>query len=322
MGRKILVTGGAGFIGRHLVDKLIELGHEVVVIDNLSKGKEKKANLPAGEIQQERHYQLYPWSLDAPEVEEIFRKGVDIVVHLAAQVSVRKSVEDPFDDAYNNILSGLKMLEYCRKYRVKKVIYANSAAEVGNPQYLPLDEKHPTAPLSPYGLSKKTFGEYLQLYGKLFGLRYTSLRLANVYGPGQEGSKECGVVPLFISKMLESAPVAIIGDGQQTRDFVYVGDVVEAIIAVLGDLGNGEQYNIGSGKETSVNELFYLIRELAGSGLPPSYSAAGEGELKRCVFSISKAKKEIGWQPQTDLKTGLKKTIDYLNRRDCFKQEE
>ena len=304
---KFLVTGGAGFIGSNVVDGLIEAGYEVVVVDNLITGKRENVNPKA---------RFYRVDITSPDLEEVFeRERPDYVNHHAAQMNVRKSVDDPMYDAKVNVLGSVNLLELCRRYEVKKVIYASTGGAVyGEPLYLPVDEDHPVNPLSPYGVTKHTVEHYLYFYGANYGLRYTILRYPNIYGPRQDPHGEAGVVAIFTEKMLRNERPTIFGDGTQTRDYVYVGDVVTANLLAI-DKGDGEIYNVGTGVETSVNELFEFLREAVGVNLEPIYGERRLGEVYRIAITNDKIYRDFGWKPQTPLKEGLLKTIEYYRRR-------
>ncbi|MFH1453782.1 MAG: NAD-dependent epimerase/dehydratase family protein [Armatimonadota bacterium] len=304
----ILVTGGAGFIASHIVDAYIEKDHKVVVIDNLSSGKLKNLNTNA---------QLFQMDIGDERVEDIFAEyKFDIVNHHAAQIDVRKSVEYPVTDADTNILSGIKILELCRKYEVKKIIYASTGGAIyGEPQYLPCDEKHPVRPLAPYGISKHCLEHYIEYFHDMYKLDYTILRYANVYGPRQDPHGEAGVVAIFTGKLLEEKSPFIFGDGEQTRDYVYVGDVVNANTEALAKAG-GEIINIGTGEETSVTRLFYKIADALNSDIKPVYKDARAGEVYKIALDNNYAGKVLGWKVSVSLEEGLRKTADY------FKEEK
>ncbi len=316
---RILVTGGAGFIGSHVVDALIESGHEVAVVDNLCRGKRQNLN-PAA--------RFYEMDVCDPRLEDVFREGrFDYVNHHAAQIDVRYSVADPLDDARTNILGLLNILENCRKYRVKGVVFASSGGVVyGEPAKLPVAENHPKGPLSPYGVSKLTSEFYLAYYASEMGIPYVALRYANVYGPRQDPHGEAGVVAIFGLKMLKGETPVIYGDGEQVRDYVYVGDVVRANLLALERLQKGGispraggcaindfAYNIGTGKGTTVNQLFGMLKELTGFSGEPEYGAERKGELRRIYLDVAKAKSELGWEPQVELWEGLRLTLGSLS---------
>lgn len=301
---KILVTGGAGFIGSHLVDRLVQEGHEVVVVDNLSTGKRRNVNRAAV---------FYKRDVQSPRIEAIFRRERPVVlIHLAAQMNVRRSVEDPLFDAQVNILGTLNILNHAVRYGTRKVIFASSGGAIyGEQDVFPAPESHPTRPLSPYGISKLTGEYYLAYYQRLSGLHYVSLRLSNVYGPRQDPYGEAGVVAIFTQKMLAGEQPVINGNGRQTRDFIYVDDVVEAHMAVLGKEIQGV-YNVGTAQETSINELFGKLAALTKSGCKQLYGPAKKGEQMRSVVDASKLRQEVGWEPRVSLDEGLARTVEYF----------
>lgn len=302
---RILVTGGAGFIGSHVVDLLIKGGHEVYIIDNLSSGKKSNVNPQA---------HLFNLDICSSAIEEVFANNLDVVIHLAAQVDVNTSIDDPLHDAEVNILGSLRVLELCRKNQVKKIIYGNSAAETGDPQYLPVDEQHPINPKSPYGLSKNIFSRYLKIYQELYGINYISLRFSNVYGPRQTARDEGGVIPLFVNNILQGKDLIIYGDGTQTRDFVYVGDVARAIVQMLDSSSTvaNTTYNIGTGIKTSINKLVEMLKNITQREIKFSNALPREGDIMHHTFSINKISSEIGWTPKINFEEGLRKTIENL----------
>jgi UDP-glucose 4-epimerase len=304
---KILVTGGAGFIGSNVVDAYIEQGHEVIVVDDLSSGKKQNLN---------NKTKFYKLDICDRSLEEIFRKErIDIVNHHAAQVDVRKSIADPAFDARINIEGSLNILENCRKYGVKKIIFASSGGVIyGECGKFPPNEDSPVSPISPYGISKYAMERYLFTYQKIYGLKYTALRYGNVYGPRQDPYGEAGVVAIFSGKMLNEEEVNIFGDGEQVRDYVYVGDVVRANILCL-EKGDNEIFNIGTGKSASVNELFLEMKRLTGYSKDAVYRPARAGELFRSSLDVAKAAKRLGWKAEVNLKEGLKKTIDFFRKK-------
>ena len=304
---KFLVTGGAGFIGSHLVDRLIKGGHKVVVIDNLSTGKKENLNKKA---------RFYKADICDKEISQIFKKEKpEIVFHFAAQIDVRKSVENPVEDAKINILGTLNILENCKKYNIRKVIFASTGGAIyGDADIVPTPETYPELPLSPYGIAKLTIEKHLSYYYKVFGLPYVSLRLANVYGPRQNSKGEAGVVAIFCDKMLSKKQPIINGDGKQTRDFVFVDDVVEANISALKKDKVGI-FNIGTARETDVNTLFKKLRELTDSKCAKIHGPTLPGEQKRSCLDYSEAKRELGWQPKYSLDKGLKKTVEWFRNK-------
>ena len=302
---KILVTGGAGFIGSHLVDRLVQEGHEVVVVDNLSTGRRRNLNRAA---------RFYKMDIQIWRLERVFRKErPSLLMHLAAQMDVRRSVEDPGFDAQVNILGMLHVLEQAVKHGTRKVVFASSGGAIyGEQELFPAPESHPTRPLSPYGISKLTGEHYLAYYQRVYGIQYVSLRYANVYGPRQDPEGEAGVVAIFAQKMLTGEQPIINGNGRQTRDFVYVDDVVEANLAVMGKEVQGT-YNVGVGQETTINELFRLMAELTTAGCKEIHGPAKKGEQLRSVVDAARLRNELGWEPRVSLREGLRRTVVYFS---------
>lgn len=301
---RILLTGGAGFIGSHIAEYLLEQGHEVAVVDNLSTGR--LDNVPEGA----RFYEADIRS-GCAEVFEEFEP--EIFSHQAAQIDVRRSVCEPDFDAEVNVLGVLRLLENCVKHDVQKVIFASSGGAVyGEQQEFPASEDHPQCPLSPYGVSKLASELYLNFYYLQYGLPYIALRYANVYGPLQDPHGEAGVVAVFCEKLAKKEVCRINGTGEQTRDYVYVGDVARANgVAVESEAPSGS-YNVGTGIETSVNQLHELMREISGSSLLPEYGPAKPGEQQRSSIDFSKAEKLLNWKPEVALGAGLKETIRFF----------
>jgi UDP-glucose 4-epimerase len=303
---KVLVTGGAGFIGSHVVDALIQQGYQVVVVDNLSTGRLENIN-PAATF--------YQADICSSELEGIFEKErPELVNHQAAQTVIQKSMEDPIFDANQNILGSLNLILQCLRFGVKKIVYASSGGAVyGEPQYRPVDESHPINPISYYAISKHTVEHYLHLAHLQHMLGYVVLGYSNVYGPRQSPEGEAGVVAIFTRQMLRGEHPTIFGKGDKTRDYIYVSDVVAAnLLAMKGD-GNGV-YNIGTGVETSDQEMFNLLAELTGYQSNPHYAPVRKGEIYKICLDWSKAQKELGWQPHFLLREGLKKTVNYYRR--------
>jgi len=300
--KMILVTGGAGFIGSHIVDKLIENTHDVIILDNLTTGNKNNINPKAEFVNADIR--------DKDLNEKINFKDVEVIIHQAAQINVRSSVENPMHDANINVLGTINILEMMRKYDINKIVFASSGGAVyGEPNYLPVDEDHPITPLSPYGLSKYVGEEYIKLYNRLYGIEYAILRYSNVYGERQDPRGEAGVISIFIDKMLKNQSPIIFGDGNQTRDFVYVGDVAKANLMALN--WKNEVVNIGTGKETSVNELYKIIANELNYKNEPIYDKPREGEVYRIFLDIKKAQ-NLGWIPDVDLKEGIKKVINWM----------
>jgi UDP-glucose 4-epimerase len=301
---KVLVTGGAGFIGSHLVDRLVQEGHEVVVVDNLSTGKRRNLNRAA------RFFKL---DIQSWRLERVFRnERPNIVMHLAAQMNVRKSVEDPVFDAQVNVLGTLNVLQQAIKHGVRKVVFSSSGGAIyGEQEIYPAPESHITRPLSPYGISKLCGEQYLSYYQRVSGLQVVSLRYANVYGPRQDPDGEAGVVAIFIQKLLNNEQAIVNGNGRQTRDFVYVEDIVEANLAVMGQETQGT-YNVGTGEETSINDLLRIIVNRTNSTCKEVHGPAKTGEQVRSVIDSCKLRQELSWEPRTELSEGLKRTVDYF----------
>ena len=298
---KILVTGGAGFIGSHVVDAYVELGHEVLIVDDLSTGRPRNLNPNA------RFHEL---DIRSPEVMAlIVEERPDVINHHAAQIDVRKSVADPVDDLSRNIAGSVNLIEAARVAGIGKFIYVSSGGAIyGEPELLPCPEDHPIKPLSPYGVSKHTVEHYLELYAALYGLRYTTLRYANVYGPRQDPHGEAGVVAIFTDRTLNGEPLTIYGDGSIERDFVYAGDVKRANVLAL-ERGDGLAINIGTGVLTTVNEVFEQLRDATGYTRVPMYAAPKAGDLQRNSLSIELAARALSWTPETDFATGIALTV-------------
>ncbi len=295
-----LVTGGAGFIGSHVADLLIEKRHDVCVIDNLSSGKKENLNEDAWfhEIDLADYF----------EIKELFMKEkFDVVYHLAAQIDVRKSVLNPTNDAKINILDTLNLLELCREFKIKHFIFSSSGGAIyGDDVGIPTPEESIEKPISPYGCAKLAIEKYLNFYNRAYGLKFTSLRYSNVYGPRQNFGGEAGVVAIFINKMLNNENPTIFW-GEQTRDFVYVEDVARANLLALNDT-KSEIYNIGTGIETNIIELFHKINRFFGGGFNAVYMEKKAGEQARSCLNYGKIRKRLGWEPRTNLNKGLKKT--------------
>ncbi len=304
---KVLVTGGAGFIGSHLVDRLVMEGHEAVVVDNLATGKRRNINRAA---------RFYKMDIQSWRLERVFRnERPNVVMHLAAQMDVRKSVEDPMFDAQVNVLGTLNVLQQAVKHGVRKVIFSSSGGAIyGEQEIYPAPEIHVTQPLSPDGVSKLCGEQYLSYYQRVSGLQAVSLRYANVYGPRQDPEGEAGVVAIFIQKMLNNEQAVINGNGRQTRDFVFVDDVVEANLAMMGQDTQGT-YNVGTGVETSINDLFRILVQHTGSTSKEIHGPAKRGEQARSVIDNTKLRHEVSWEPRADLSDGLKKTVEYFRER-------
>ncbi|HJX01548.1 MAG TPA: NAD-dependent epimerase/dehydratase family protein [Candidatus Humimicrobiaceae bacterium] len=303
----ILITGGAGFIGSNVADGLLEKKHKVVIVDDLSNGK--KENIPGGA-------RFYRCDIRSKKLSSIFKaEKPEVVIHNAAQLSVRVSVENPLMDADINVIGGLNVIQACHTHNVNKIIFASSGGTVyGEQKYFPADEEHPTRPISPYGVAKLATENYLYYFYKTYGLKYISLRYGNIYGPRQDPYGEAGVVAIFSSKIIKGSNPIINGDGLQTRDYVYVGDVVDVNIRAIESDFTGA-LNIGTGKETTVVELFKILREVSGkSGVEEVHGPAREGEQRRSQLSYELAKKILGWQPEITLEEGLKSTYNWFKK--------
>jgi UDP-glucose 4-epimerase len=301
---KVVVTGGAGFIGSHVVDRLVQEGHEVAVVDNLSSGKRRNLN---------REAQFYKMDIQSSRLEQVFRRvRPSVVIHLAAQINVRRSVEDPIFDAQVNILGTINVLQQAVQHGTRKVIFASSGGAIyGEQNQFPAPETHPTQPMSPYGIGKLAGEQYLSYFQQVSGIQFVSLRYANVYGPRQDPEGEAGVVAVFCQKMLAGEQPIINGNGRQTRDFVYVEDVVEANLIAMGKEVQGI-YNVGTAEETSVNDLFRILADLTASGWKELHGPAKKGEQARSVVDPSKIRQEWGWDPKVTLQEGLRRTVEYF----------
>jgi len=306
---KILVTGGAGFIGSHVVDAYVAAGHEVAVLDNLATGREQNANPGA---------RLYRSDLrDLPQVRQAIGDfKPDVVNHHAAQAEVPKSVADPGNDASINVVGGLNVLRAAVDHSVRKVIFSSTGGALyGEPDIVPSDEDHPIRPLSPYGTSKYAFEQYLGTFERTFGLNYTTLRYANIYGARQDFFAEEGrVVAIFASRMLEGKPLTIEWDGNQSRDMLHVGDVVMANIAAL-EKGDGGTYHVSTGIPVTVNDLFRKLALLTEYKLEPRRGPQRKGDVYRISLDNSRAKEQLGWEPRILLEEGLRLTVDYFREQ-------
>ncbi len=302
---KILITGGAGFIASHIADAYLAAGHAVTIVDNLSTGR--KVNIPPGATFVEADIR------DAAAMAKLFSStSFDLMSHHAAQMDVRRSVADPVYDASVNVLGVLTLLQECVRTGVKHVVFASSGGAIyGEQDFFPADETHPTRPISPYGVAKLTTEQYLFYYHAVFGLNAVCLRYANIYGPRQNPEGEAGVVAIFTNRMFAGQEPVINGDGKQTRDYVFVGDVVRANVAAVGKTGF-HVYNVGTGRETDVNHLFTVIRGAVGSDCPERHAEAKKGEQLRSVLAHTKIKSELGWSPSVSLEEGLTRTVDYF----------
>lgn len=304
---KILVTGGAGFIGSHIVDAYVESGHMVTVIDNLSTGFRENINPNAEFIEID--------ITDPKVVDIICERKFDVINHHAAQMNVRISVDDPVFDAQTNIIGGLRIYEAAVRSNVKKIVFASSGGTVyGELKYFPADENHPLNPISPYGISKLTNEYYLYYYKQVYNLDFVALRYSNVYGPRQNPFGEAGVVAIFTSKMLRGEQPVINGDGTATRDYVYIGDVVRANLIALQKNVTGI-FNIGTGKEYDVNYVFRTLKEIIGSNVEEFHGPPKLGELQRNCLYFEKFHRITGWAPTLTFEEGLKETVNYFKKK-------
>lgn len=302
---KLLVTGGAGFVGSHIVDQLLERGDKVVIIDNLVTGKREQVHSNAV---------FYRIDITDPKLKQIVeQEKPDAIIHQAAQIQVPTSMEDPGYDASSNIIGTINLLEAARHSGVKKIVYASSAAVYGEPQYLPIDENHQTEPLSPYGVSKLTAEYYLKMYSKVYGISYSILRYANVYGIRQDPRGEGGVISILVDKILKNESFTIYGDGEQTRDYIYVSDVAKANIAAVSCPKNGT-YNIGTGKRTSLLELIKIFEAVSGEKVSYQLGPERPGDIDHSYFQADKVRSALNWEPKVDLHSGLKATLDYYRK--------
>lgn len=304
---KILVTGGAGFVGSHITDALIKKGFKVVIIDNLFTGKKENIHPKA---------KFYKLDIRSKKIKDVFKKEkFDYVFHLAAQMDVRKSVADPLYDADVNIIGSLNLIHNSAQYKIKKFIFTSSGGVVyGDTKCFPTTEKESTNPISPYGVSKLATEKYLFYFHKEFNLSYVCLRPANIYGPRQRHDGEAGVVAIFINKILAGDQPIINGDGKNTRDYVYVGDVVKANLLALKSKAKGA-YNIGTSKETTVNQILDKIATALAQPVKKVRGPSKPGEQRRSCLDYNKIKKELGWQPNIKIDEGIKRTVEWMRNR-------
>lgn len=305
---KILVTGGAGFVGSHLVDELILKNHEVFIIDDLSTGKKEFINTKA---------QFHKTNIGDKKISKIFDKyNFDIVYHLAAQKSVPYSIKNPIEDANINILGTLNLLKNCIKYKIDKIIFTSTGGAIyDSATFFPTDEECIAKPLSPYAISKFAIEKYLNFYQKIHGLNYVILRPSNIYGPRQDPRGEAGVIAIFINNLLKNKQCLIFG-GDQTRDFVYVKDIVSALI--IAQKAKNDIYNISTANDISITNLYEKIRKSTNSNLTPEYKQAIKGEIIKSQLSHKKIKEQLGWTPKTSLNDGILETINYFSAKGGF----
>lgn len=304
----ILVTGGAGFIGSHIVDALIEHGHTVFIYDDLSSGKQVNIHPEATFIQGDIR--------DTETLTHVFSENTfDAVFHLAAQINVRKSIDNPLFDAETNILASLNLIHLAATRGVKKFVFSSTGGVMyGDTDMRPTPETHNEDPLSPYAIAKLSIDKYLAFYQEIHGMQTISLRYGNVYGPRQNPHGEAGVVSIFLSKMLANEQPLINGDGNQSRDYIYVQDVVRANMAALENGSASGIYNIGTGKETTVNEIFSLLNILVNNAFQEIHAPAKPGEQRTSSLDATRAKKELAWQPEVSLEDGLKQTFEWFKK--------
>jgi UDP-glucose 4-epimerase len=306
MAENYLVTGGAGFIGSNIVDHLISSGKVPVVVDNLSSGKIENLDPRALFYEQD--------ITDQEMMERVFMLHKPTVLfHVAAQIGVSRSVREPEEDAMVNIIGSLRLLKIAAKYGVKKVIFSSTGGAIygDDVKRIPTDEEELPKPLSPYGIAKYATENYLRFFSSEFGIKYTALRYANVYGPRQDPYGEAGVVAIFSEKMLRNQEVVIFGDGECVRDYVYVGDVARANLLAIEKCEN-TVINIGTGSGTSVNELFDIMKPIAGYSREAVHKEPRPGDVKKSILNIERARSLLGWEPSTQLERGLKETIEYF----------
>ncbi|GAA3158230.1 GDP-mannose 4,6-dehydratase [Planomonospora alba] len=309
---RILVTGGAGFIGSNLVDRLLADGHEVGVVDDLSSGS--RANL--ADAERNPRFGMHEMDVRDPalaDLAEEFRP--EVVCHLAAQISVRRSVADPVHDARLNVEGTVSVLSAARRGGTRKVVFASSVAVYGRPAVIPVPAGAATDPRSPYAASKLSAEVYLATFKALYGIDYTTLVLSNVYGPRQSPEGEAGVVAIFTDALLNGAPTVVYGDGTQTRDYVYVDDVVDGFARACGQAGGGGRFNLGTGIQTTDRELHGLVAATAGAPDTPGSAPARLGDLPAMAVDPAPAFEALGWRPRTDLVTGLKTTVEWARSR-------
>jgi UDP-glucose 4-epimerase len=307
---RALVTGGAGFIGSTLVDRLLRDGHEVVVVDDLRRGR--RENLAAAEAT--GRVRLVELDVAGPQLHDLLAEvKPETVFHLAAQIDVRVSVADPLLDVHQNVVGTVNLAEAARKAGVRKVLFASSGGSIyGTPDELPVSEAVPINPKSPYAASKVAGEVYLNTFRQLYGMDCTHLALANVYGPRQDPHGEAGVVAIFAQRLLNGQSTKVFGDGGNTRDYVFVEDVVAAFVAASGDKGGGQRFNIGTGEQTSDRELHSLVAKAAGAADDPEFAPARLGDLRASALDNSAAQRELGWRPAVDIAEGVRRTVDYF----------
>ncbi len=304
--KKVLVTGGCGFIGSHITEKLIEKDYHVAIIDNLVTGNKDNVSL--------NNIEFYNQDISDDRVVSLIKEiQPDYIIHQAAQVSVSESVKDMYYDEKVNIQGSLNIIKGAVEANVKKIVFASSAAVYGNPKYLPVDTDHPTNPESPYGLTKLTVEHYLRLASEIYGIDYTALRYSNVFGPRQDTKGEGGVVAIFSEKIAQNETPVIYGDGHQSRDFIYVEDVANANIAAL-TRGSRMVLNVSRKDTITINELFSIMNNITGASLHPIYEQARTGDIRDSTLCNEQTKRELQWDPEYSLKDGLGKTLEFYSK--------
>lgn len=303
---KVLVTGGAGFIGSTLADLLVDGGHQVVVVDDLSSGKREQ--VPSGA-------NFYHMDVESRWLDRVIeREQPDAVAHLAAQISVSRSVREPLFDARVNVMASVGLLAGCQAHGVKRFVFASTGGAIyGDAEVIPTPEDYPAAPVSPYGAGKLSFEHYLHVYREVHGVNTVALRFANVYGPRQDPHGEAGVVAIFSRALLAGEPAVITGDGCQSRDYVYSGDVAKAVVAALKNDLTGA-YNVGTSIETDVNQLYEQIAAAARVSTPAEHGPARPGEQRRSCVAIEHIRQDFGWAPTVSLAEGIPLTVDYFRQ--------
>ncbi|MGP4062872.1 NAD-dependent epimerase/dehydratase family protein [Halobacillus sp. H74] len=309
---KVLITGGAGFIGSHIVEELVNSQYEVIVVDNLVTGHMKNL-LP----------QISFYKQDVRRnIDDLFAKEKpDYVIHQAAQVSVSHSFTDPLYDCEENIFATLNVLQACVKHNVKKIVFASTAAVYGNPVYLPIDEAHHLEPISFYGLTKVNAEKYIQLFAEIHNLSYSILRYANVYGPRQDARGEAGVIALFIEKLMRGKSPVIFGDGKQTRDFIFVKDVARANVAALVN-GENQVLNVGTGQEISIHEIIEQLAITIRKPIQTTLCPARDGDIRSSVLQTSRAQSQLYWSPRYSLQEGLLETVQFYQHENPYGFQE
>lgn len=309
---RALVTGGAGFIGSTLVDRLLAEGHEVTVVDDLSRGR--LANLEAARRAGDR-FTFHQLGLTAPAIEDVVASArPEVIFHLAAQIDVRLSVEDPVHDAEVNVVGTVRLAEAARRAEVRRIVFTSSGGSIYGPVTdLPVAETRPVDPLSPYAAGKVAGEIYLEMFSRLYGIEWTGVAPANVYGPRQDPHGEAGVVAIFSQRLLAGQPTRVFGDGGNTRDYVYVDDVVDAFVrAAQVEAASGQRFNVGTGVETTDRALHTLVAEAAGADDEPEYAPARLGDVARSALDATRARRVLGWAPQVSIREGVARTVDYF----------